>query len=230
MAHLENFVQKKGKTQNDVVYTPSNADVFQNKFCKYLDEAKIYDQLSDKERESMKDKISAANWEIMSKIDEAKKREKAKDALQAAWETIQREEKEATFDSMNEFVNEYLKYKNTVYTLVQRLNDASDRNSEVQAHTKRLKLAVLNQEEKNMEKLAEKTKQQELLDKSLQALGSRVKECNDEYESSIRHIKIILPEVSSLLHSGLFSDPTSVSDEMLLKNEVDEENVRSWAL
>ena len=63
---------------------------------------------------------------IMSKIDEAKKREKAKDALQAAWETIQREEKEATFDSMNEFVNEYLKYKNTVYTLVQ-LNDAGDR-------------------------------------------------------------------------------------------------------
>ena len=158
--------------QNDVVYTPSNADVFQKgKFCKYLDEAKIYDQLSDKERESMKDKISAANWEIMSKIDEAKKREKAKDALQAAWETIQREEKEATFDSMNEFVDEYLKYKNTVYTLVQRLNRASDRNSEVQAHTKKLKLAVLNQE-KNMEKLAEKTKQQELLDKSLQALGS----------------------------------------------------------
>ena len=31
--------------------------------------------------------------------------------------------------------------------------------------------------------------------------------------------------MSSLLHSGLFSDPTSVSDEMLLKNEVDEENV-----
>merc|ERR1711968_371155 len=76
-----------------------------------------------------------------------------------------------------------------------------------------------------MEKLAKKTKQQELLDKSLQALGSRVKECNDEYESSIRHIKIILPHVSSLLHSGLFSNPTSVSDEILLKNEVDEENV-----
>ena len=226
VAHLENFVPKKGNKQNDVAYTPSNAEVFQKgKFCKYLDEAKIYDQLSDKERESMKDKISAANWEIMSKIDEAKKREKAKDALQAAWETIQREEKEATFDSMNEFVNEYLEYKNTVYTLVQRLNDASDRNGEVQAHTQKLKLAVLNQEEKNMEKLAKKTKQQELLDKSLQALGSRVKECNDEYESSIRHIKIILPHVSSLLHSGLFSNPTSVSDEILLKNEVDEENV-----
>ena len=54
-----------------------NVEVFQKgKFCKYLDEAKIYDQLSDKERESMKDKISAANWEIMSKIDEAKKRSK----------------------------------------------------------------------------------------------------------------------------------------------------------
>ena len=104
-----------------------------------------------------------------------KQKNEAKDALQAAWETIQREEKEATFDSMNEFVNEYLKYKNTVYTLVQRLNDAGDRKSEVQARTEKLKLAVVNQEEKNMEKLAKKTKQQELLDKSLQALGSRVK-------------------------------------------------------
>ena len=40
------------------MYTPSNADVFQKgKFCKYLDEAKIYDQLSDKERESTVHKL-----------------------------------------------------------------------------------------------------------------------------------------------------------------------------
>ena len=226
VAHLENFVQKKGSTKNEVAYTPSNVEVFQKgKFCKYLDEAKIYDQMSDKEREGLKDKISSANWEIMSKIDEAKKREKAKDALQAAWETIQREEKEATFDSMNEFVDEYLKYKNTVYTLVQRLNLASDRNSEVRAQTKRLKLAVLDQEEKNMEKLAEKTKRQASLKKTLQTLDSQVRVHNDEYESSIKQIKIIVPHINKLLHIGLFSDPTSVSDEMLLKNEVDEENV-----
>ena len=51
------------------------------------------------------------------------------------------------------------------------------------------------------------------------------KEYNDEYESGIRHIKMIVPLVGSLLHSGLFSNPTCVSDEILLKNEVDEENV-----
>ena len=46
---------------------------------------------------------------------------------------------------------------------------------------------------------------------------ANLKEYNDEYESSIRHIKMIVPLVDSLLHSGLFSNPTCVSDEILLK-------------
>ena len=59
VAHLKTLYKKGNK--NDVAYTPSSGSFQKGKFCKYLDEAKIYDQLSDKERESMKDKIGAAN-------------------------------------------------------------------------------------------------------------------------------------------------------------------------
>jgi hypothetical protein len=226
IAHLENVVQKKSRNPCEASYAPTNVDVYKKgKFSKYLDEAKIFDQLSDAEREQLKDKISAANWKIMNKIGEAKKQEEEKVKLQEAWVTIQTKERKAKITNMNEFVDEYLKYKNMEYDRVQKLSVANDLCSNLEAKSKKLHIAVHDQISKNKASLAEKSIRQVELSKLLKSLDKQIDQYTNDFQNCNAKIIKIVPHVAKLLHCGLFDNPDSIPDQLLMATEVDEENV-----